>query len=76
MSEFEIKEVERFKAIDEDGKTYTIIITQKFIISRTHDGTSRIPSLKDAETSDGRPLNRIDDDTFDLVGYGKHLSRI
>jgi len=70
MSEKEIDEIDRFEAVDASGKTYTIVAYQEFIVTRSHSGnTSRIPSLKRLETIDGKPVNFIRENTFDIVDW-------
>jgi hypothetical protein len=71
----EIKEIARFQAIDAQGKTYTLIAYQTFIISETHSGQSRVPTTKSLRTADGAQVNRIDENTFEIVTLRRRLKR-
>ncbi|GEM_PF-552652 len=77
MNEKEIREIDRFDVSSEDGRVFTIVVYQNFIISHPHGGaTSRIPGLKKAETTEGYHVNHKDDDTFHIVELDLIVTRI
>lgn len=66
------KEIDRFTATADSGKTYTIIIFQEYIPSGTLDSPhDMIEGLKSVLTSSGARVNRIDSDTYQIVQTGE-----
>jgi len=76
MSEKEIREIDRFDVSSDDGREFTIVVYQTFIISHSHDGTTRIPGLKSAETTEGYHANHIGDNTFQIVELDLTVTKI
>lgn len=77
MSKKESREVDRFDASSDDGRIFTIVVYQDFIISHSHDGAiSRIPGLKTAKTTDGYYANYKDDNTFHIVELDLIVTKI
>ena len=61
-------EKERFLAQDDSGRVYTVIIHQQVHEHRPLSGPSRtIKGGLRAVLSDGRSLNRLDAETFEIV---------
>jgi hypothetical protein len=71
------EEVSRFKAIDDEGKRYTIIEMQRFIHAKDMDGEEmKARGLKRLMLRSGEPVNYIDDSTFEIVRTGKIARKI
>jgi hypothetical protein len=71
-----LEEIDRFEAADSDGYSYTVVILQNFIKTRTRSGVSRHPGLKEARTIDGWALNTSDGETFEIVDTGTTIRKI
>lgn len=68
MQERSERRIDTFKAIDEKGTEYTINCIQEFIkIIGLDKSESVMGSLKRYETSRSNPVNRIDENTFEIV---------
>ena len=71
------REIERFDAMSEDGDRFTLIHGQYIIETVAQDGTrTRAPGIEFFTTADGDPVNRIDDDTFEIVRTAMIVKRI
>ena len=66
MTRREEKVVERFAVVDEGGIEHQIVKVQEYIISEG----GRIPSLGRYQLLSGGAVNRVDDNTFELVSLG------
>lgn len=67
---------ERFKVRGKDGTVYDAKILQDRTDETLLDGTRRTTySLKEAVLADGRRMNIIDDDIFEIVVTGERLTR-
>lgn len=67
--------IETFPAHGRDGRTYTVQIWRHHIDTSTLAGRSTTPGLKSARLADGRALNYIDPDTFEIVATGERIIR-
>lgn len=67
MTERYEKLIDRFKAIDEEGTIYTINCFQEYMRTESFNGTSVVKGLKRFETSGFDHVNRIDDNTFEII---------
>lgn len=63
---------EVFRAKDDSGREYTIVRYQEWIIDFDGD---RIPSLARYALATGGAVNRIDNDTFEIVSLGVEVKR-
>lgn len=72
------REVERFSAISDSGKHYTIVVYQNFIDVTTLNSQNReeLPGLKSMITSTGLTVNYIDPNNFQIVQTGEHLRKV
>jgi len=62
------REIDRFKAVSDDGYETTIIVCQEFVDVGTRGNPDAVvPGLKKARTTDGFACNRIDGDTFQIL---------
>ena len=61
---------------DESGNRHTVIEFQNIVELKTLEGTSYGKGLKRLALPNGHPVNRIDNDTFDLVLEEIQVSRI
>ncbi len=62
-------ERESFKAVDQNGKVYKVIVTKEFQTVQTHTSSGKVLVGQAANLEDGRPLTRMNDDnTFKIVG--------
>jgi len=69
MTKKKTKKVGSFRAIDENGKYYTIFIYQEFFINEAFgQDTEEIPGIISLRTSTNRPVNKLDEDTYDILG--------
>ena len=71
--------VERFKVQTKDGKILDAVIYERMIDTTTNDDKgfrSMIPGQKEARLADGRPLNRIDRDNYQIVESGERVTRV
>ena len=77
MDEKITKEVERFNATSEDGQMFTVIIAQEFTVTHPYEGDSKeIPGYKFAVTSDGRDLNFMAENKFEIVESGTIITKV
>lgn len=70
------QEIERFQARADDGTLHTVIARQVVIRSRQLGGTRTAKGSVDYVTLDGRDLDPIDDDTFEIVTTGQTVRRM
>jgi len=66
MTRREEKVVERFAVVDEGGVEHQIVKVQEYLISEGE----RIPSLGRYQIQRGGAVNRVDENTFELVSLG------
>jgi hypothetical protein len=65
--------VEQFTVQADDGTRYEVVVTQKFHKA----GDQFIPGIKELRTAyGGYHLNRIDDNTFEIVELGQVVRRV
>jgi len=62
-----------FDTYDEEGNRYVILVRRSSINNGNLSGPSRIEGLTSFHLSGGGALNRIDDQTFEIVATGKRL---
>ena len=60
------QQVDRFKAVDEEGRTYTVIAMQRIVPSGHSDIPPRL-GMKRFMLSSGEDLNPGEDDTFHIA---------
>jgi hypothetical protein len=71
------EETARFTATDENGTPYDIVeYTEFFDLSAFDHPHQSLPGLKAYRLADGRHVNRISDDEFQIVGSGIKLRRM
>lgn len=71
-SRTERKLVETFKVVDTNGREHEVRLHQEYLI----DGRDRIPSLKSYSDARGGAVNRIDDQTFEILQAGVIAKRV
>lgn len=63
------KRIDSFKTISESKKVFTILVYQEFIIiDEFQKEPEEIPGIKSLRTLDGNHVNRIDDETYEILG--------
>jgi len=69
---------DRFQICAENGTIYDAVELQDRIFTTSLDDTHQqtVRGLKSYKRIDGCPLNRIDDDTFEIVWTGEHAKRV
>ena len=67
------REIERFQATSEDGKIFTIIISQVFLIDESFQ---EIPSIKSYTTIDGLTVNVKRNNQYEILQTGQILTRV
>ncbi|MEW5918997.1 MAG: hypothetical protein AB1762_21515 [Gemmatimonadota bacterium] len=73
----EMKDItDQFLVRDDDGNEYQVLVYQKRIDTSTLDRRSFRHGLREARLADGRHLNRIDDNTFEIVEDGIRVTRV
>jgi len=72
------REIDRFRAVSNDGYETTIVVYQNFIPVGTREDPDEVaPGMKEARTIDGFACNRQgDDDTFQIVNDLRHPNLI
>lgn len=69
-------EIDRFHALSDSGKEYTIIVFQDLLDASTMDNIEEeIPGRKRMKTSTGMPINFIDSNNFVIALTGEHLHK-
>ena len=71
MSKMVERKVGTFQAKTEQGKIFTIFIMQKFLMADLAFGDTvrqESPISKRLVTSEGRDVNKIDENTYDVFG--------
>jgi len=69
MNKKRIKIVDIFKAKTESGKVFTIYVNQEFIISDAFmEEPKETPGIKSLITSTGKRVNKIDENTYEILG--------
>ncbi len=66
----------RISAADDNGNKYEILVYTEIIEIRTRGGTHRRHGLSELFTDDGRRVNMLDDETFQIVDTGQRLRKI
>lgn len=70
-------EIDRFQVRSEEGKEYTIIKYQEYIMDRkSSDPTAEIEGFKRLATEEGLHIHTIDSDTFKIFETGEIVKRI
>ncbi|VVE90423.1 hypothetical protein [Pandoraea bronchicola] len=67
---------EQFKAKDDQGNVYLVLVHQKAINAGSMDGAGVVYGLKDYKLSDGRTLSRLSDTTFSILQTGLQIERV
>lgn len=71
------KEVNRYRCRGEDGSEYTVIERQTFTNFRPMSGPSQnVGGALDWILSDGRDVNFVDDDTFQILDTDEVIRKI
>ncbi|MEI2430169.1 hypothetical protein RDV84_18175 [Lysobacter yananisis] len=63
-----------FDAYDDDGNRYAVPVRRSYINTSDLSGPGRIEGLPSFHLSGGGAVNRIDDQTFEIVATGKRLT--
>ena len=62
------KEISRYTCVGDSGREYTVVEYQNFRVFRPLNGPSQeVPTTKELFLSDGRDVNWIDDNKFQIV---------
>ena len=70
------RSTDKFAVRADDGEELTVIEYQVFSIFNSLTGTREVPGMKDYQLSDGRDVNWIDENNFEIVRTGRRLRRI
>jgi len=71
------QQIDRFKAVSDDGTDFTVVIYQEMVVSRPLGGDVQyIKGLKRCALSDGRHVNMIDATTFKIVSTDQVIRKI
>lgn len=72
------KLTEKFNAESEDGQQFHMLVftTMIDVSSGSNPNAAPLEGLKMVCTSDGQDCNRLDDDTFEIVGLGVRVKRV
>lgn len=65
--------LDTFDAYDDDGKRYVVHVRRSYINTGDLSGPGRIEGLPSYQLKGGGTLNRIDDETFEIIATGKCL---
>ena len=78
MSEKWEELTDEFDAVSEDGQQFHMLVYTTMIdaSSRSNPNAAPLAGLKRICTSDGQNCNRIDDDTFEIVGMDVRVKRV
>ncbi|WP_174903507.1 hypothetical protein [Burkholderia pseudomultivorans] len=67
---------ERFKATDNAGKVYEVVVLQDEIDTSDLDGPSSMLGMKEFRLSTGEALNRISENVFRVLRSGIEITRV
>lgn len=67
--------VDTFLVVDDEGNEYRLVVYQDTIASRTRSGVRYAGGLKSVKTADGLPVERIDNETYQLRDTGRLLRK-
>lgn len=71
------KEINRYRCIGDAGREYTVIEYQNFTRHQTLNNPPQdIPGSKGCALSDGRDVNWIDENTFQIVQTDEFVRKI
>jgi hypothetical protein len=71
------KEIDRYRCIGDSGREYTVIEYQHIIRTQLKSGPPQdVPTTKEWFLSDGRDVNFIDDNTFQIVLTDEFIRKI
>ncbi|MBC8439280.1 MAG: hypothetical protein H8D87_06315 [Deltaproteobacteria bacterium] len=71
------RDIGKFQATSEDGKIFTIIINQVFLIDEAFQQTPQeIPSIKSYTTIDGLTVNPKRNNQYEILQTGQILTRV
>lgn len=65
---------DNFDAYDDEGNRYIVHVRRSFINTSDLSGPGQIEGLRSFHLTSGEVLNRIDDQTFEIVATGKRLT--
>lgn len=72
-----IKETERFNALSDTGKMYTIVTYQEFLPTlNIRNPFDKIPGEKIMETTESQAVKCIDETTFQIIATGEILHKV
>ena len=69
------REIERFNAISDSGKTYVVICQQEIVEVSSMSGSSTVAGMKRIILSTGDAVNYVNDRTFTVVHTGETIHR-
>jgi hypothetical protein len=71
------KEINRYRCVGDSGRQYTVVEFQNFRRHRTLNNPPQdIPTTKECFLSDGRDVNWIDENTFQVVVTDEFVRKI
>lgn len=69
MNKTKTKIIDRFKAITESGKVFTIDVYQDFTVTDSFGAEPQeIPGFKYFKSSAGKHVNEINENTYEILG--------
>ena len=71
-----IREIDRFRAISDDGEMFTVIEYQTYAEFRSSGEIKRVPAAKELRLTDARHVNYIDPKTFKIVESGQIIQKV
>lgn len=72
-----VVEIDRFKAVSDSGKEYTILVMRDMIDASSHDHADAwLPGMKHLITSTGLGVTRIDAETFKVSGSDEVFRKV
>jgi hypothetical protein len=67
---------EEFKAVDEAGNVYVVVVQRSAIDANSLDRSGSLLGLPDFRLFDGRRLNRIAENVFQIAQTGLQIVRV
>jgi hypothetical protein len=66
----------RFRLRAADRSTHEAVMLQKQVATSADDRPEYVPGAEEYRLADGRPLNCIDERTFEVASTGERLTRL
>jgi hypothetical protein len=76
MTQRIVREIDRYDCEDDDSNDYVVIVLQHYVVWQPLSGErEEKPTTKELRLSDGRHVNWLDDETFQIVENDKILRK-